>query len=130
MTDKSVLIKGFNTHFFDFLDDISEIIENNKDILASKFFFETIKKANPSLLIKRWHKHVYLPYKTVIDNGDINFFIDKDYIEDISVLKDSDRIVEIINNIKISIKEMSKINQEHSMKYVQNLSKLSSMYQG
>jgi hypothetical protein len=130
MSDKSTLIKGFNTHFFDFLDDVAGIIDNNSDILSSKVFFETIKKANPTIIIKYWYTHVYLPYKDIIDSGDIDFFINKDYILDISKLKNYEQIVKGINNIKISIKKTSKVNQEHSMKYVQNLSKISLMYQG
>jgi hypothetical protein len=127
MSDKSILIKGFNTHFFDFLDDVARIIDN-KDILTSKAFFETIKKANPSILIKYWFTHVYLPYKDIIDSGDIDFFINKDYMLDISKLQYYEQIVNAIKNIKLSIKQTSKINQEHSMKYVQNLSKLSLLY--
>jgi hypothetical protein len=130
MSDKSAIIKGFNTHFFDFLDDVSSIIENNDDILTSKTFFETIKKANPTIIIKYWYKYIYLPYKDVIDIGNIDFFINKDYNKDISILENNEEIMKGINNIKICIKETSKKNQEHSMKYVQNLSKLSSLYQG
>jgi len=130
MSNKSAIIKGFNTHFFDFLDDVSGIIENNEDILTSKIFFEAVKRANPTLIIKYWYKHVYLPYKDVIDNGNVEFFINKDYNQDISVLENNEEVMKSINSIKISIKEMSKVNQEHSIKYVQNLSKLSTIYQG
>ena len=43
MTDKSTILKGFNTHFFNFLDDVASIIEDNDEILTSKAFFETVK---------------------------------------------------------------------------------------
>lgn len=128
MTDKSIILKGFNTHFFEFLDDVACIIENNSDILTSKIFFETIKKANPTILIKYWYIYVYLPYKDIIDNGNVEFFINKDYDEDVSLLQNVEEVMKGINNIKIYIKNMSKKNQEHSMKYIQNLSKLSFIY--
>jgi hypothetical protein len=130
MSNKSAIIKGFNTLFFDFLDDVAGIIKNNSDILASKIFFETIKKANPTIILKCWYKYINLQYKDVIDNGNVEFFINKDYNQDISVLENNEEIMKSINNIKISIKEMSNINQQHSMKYIQNLSKLSSLYHG
>jgi hypothetical protein len=42
MSNKSAILKGFNTHFFDFLDDVSGIIENNEDILTSKIFLHQV----------------------------------------------------------------------------------------
>jgi hypothetical protein len=130
MADKSTVLKGFNTHFFDFLDDIANIIENNEDILISKTFFETVKKANPTLIIKCWHTYVYSPYRDIIDSGNVEYFLEKDYGEDVSVLSNSEEIVKSINKIREPIKGMSDINQQHSMKYIQNLSKLSFIYNG
>jgi hypothetical protein len=130
MADKSTVLKSFNTHFFDFLDDIANIIENNEDILISKTFFETVKKANPTLIIKCWHTYVYSPYRDIIDSGNVEYFLEKDYGEDVSVLSNSEEIVKSINKIREPIKGMSDINQQHSMKYIQNLSKLSFIYNG
>lgn len=130
MSEKSSILKGFNSHFFDFLDDISNIIPENDGILKSKVFFETAKKANPTLLIKCWFKHIYKPYKDIIDKGDLNFFLEKDYVEDVSTMANSEKIVDGINKIREPIKNMSEINQQHSMKYIQNLSKLSEIYIG
>jgi hypothetical protein len=130
MTDKSTILKGFNTHFFDFLDDIAGAIDNNEEILTSKVFFETIKKANPTMIIKCWFLYVYTPYKDVIDNGEISYFLEKDYNNDVSLLSNSEEIVKGINKIREPIKSMSDVNQKHAMKYIQNLSKLSMMYQG
>ena len=78
MSDKSSIIRGFNVHFFDFLDDIANIIPDNEDILTSKDFFETVKSANPTIIIKCWYVYIYQPYKNVIKNGDIKFFLEKD----------------------------------------------------
>lgn len=128
MTDKSTLMKSFNTHFFDFLNDVSGIIEDNEEILTSKEFFETIKKANPTLIIKCWFLYVYQPYKEIINNGDVAYFLEKDYGNDISILSNSTEIMNSINKIRLPIKSMSEVNQKHSMKYIQNLSKLSMMY--
>ena len=48
MTDKTTVLKAFNVHFFDFLDDVASIIDDNDDILTSKTNYETVKKANPT----------------------------------------------------------------------------------
>ena len=128
MSDKSTILRGFNNHFFDFLNDVAEIIDNNEEILTSKIFFETVKKANPTLIIKCWQLYVYNPYKDIIDSGDVNYFLEKNYESDVSIMSNSNEIMESINKIRAPIKIMTKVNQEHSMKYIQNLSKLSALY--
>ena len=128
MYSKSTLSKSFNTHFFDFLNDISSILVENKDIEKSKVFFETIKRANPTIIIKSWYNYVYIPYKDIIDKGDCNFFLEKDYQEDILKFVNSKDIIEGINRIRDPIKNMTIENQQHSMDYIKNLSKLSLMY--
>ena len=128
MNNKSIIIKSFNTHFFDFLKDISGILTNNDDINNSIVFFETIKKANPTIIIKCWYNYVYTPYKDIIDNGDCKYFLEKDYQTDINQFMHSKEIMEGINRIREPIKNMSIENQQHSMDYIKNLSKLSMIY--
>lgn len=128
MNNKSIIIKSFNTHFFDLLKDISNVLTNNDDINHSIIFFETIKKANPTIIIKCWYNYVYTPYKDIIDNGDCKYFLEKDYQTDINQFMHSKEIMEGINRIRGPIKNMSIENQQHSMDYIKNLSKLSLFY--
>jgi hypothetical protein len=128
MTDKSSILRAFNTHLFDFIDDIICIFPENNDLVIAKSSFDTIKKANPTAIIKAWVKFVYIPYKNVIDNGDISFFFDKDYTNDLSTVSNASKILNIIDTLRMPIKEMSDANKEHTTKYIQNLSKLSIMY--
>jgi hypothetical protein len=100
MTDKSSLLRAFNTHFFDFIEDLLGIFPNNNDLVLAKSSFDTIKKANPTAIIKSWIKFVYLPYKEVIDNGDISFFFDKDYSEDLSAVSNANKILNIIDTLR------------------------------
>lgn len=130
MTDKPTLMRAFNTHFFDFLDDIISIFPENKDIVIAKTSFETIKRANPSAILKVWFTYVYSPYKDIIDSGNITFFFEKDYGSDLSNLSNSNDIMKMIDKIREPIRSMSEQNKEHSMKYIQNLSKLSTLYCG
>lgn len=130
MTDKTTLMRAFNKHFFDFLDDIITIFPENSDIAIARTSFETIKKANPSAILKAWYQFVYARYKDVIDSGNITFFFDKDYGSDLANLSNSNEIMKMIDKIREPIRCMSETNKEHSMKYIQNLSKLSLMYSG
>ena len=80
MTDKTTILRAFNTHLFEFLDDIISVFPDNVDIVASKTSLEFTKKANPTLIVKIWYSYVYLPYAEIIDSGNLDFFINKDYI--------------------------------------------------
>ena len=128
MSDKPKLMRAFNAHFFDFLDDVIRIFPENKDIVVSRTSFDMIKKANPTIIIKVWHKFIYAPYKEVVDAGDITFFYEKDYSNDLSVLPNSGEIVKIIDSLRNPVSEMSEVNKAHTMKYIQNLSKLALLY--
>lgn len=127
--DKSFILKSFNKQFFDFIEDVNRIVENNTEIENSRIYFNTIKKANPSMLLKIWHQFIFVPYKTQINEGDITFFLEKDYSQDLSQLQNNKEIVKIIDNsLRNPIYNMSDINKSHCMKYIQILCKLSDTY--
>ena len=128
MSDKSTLLRAFNTLFFDFLNDIITIFPENTDIAVAKTTFETIKKANPTVILKAWHMFVYTPYQEVIQSGDINFFFDKDYGKDLENLSNSNEIMKTIDKIRQPIKAMDAVNKDHSMKYIQKLCKITVLY--
>lgn len=118
------LVTVFNDQFAEFVNDIHNVFPDDVDILTAKNALITIRKANPKLLVKIWTKYVYLPYKTQIEVGDINFFIMKDYSSDLSRNDNADKIIESINRLRNPVKDMSPENQATTMKYIQNLSKL------
>jgi hypothetical protein len=123
------LVSVFNDHFAEFVNDIQSVFPDDPDILTAKNALLTIRKANPKLLVKIWIKFVYTPYRTKIDAGDINFFLTKDYSDDLAKAKNdnADKIMESIDRLRKPVKEMSPENQAKTMKYIQNLSKLSLM---
>lgn len=128
MADKSTLLRTFNNHLFEFIDDVIRIFPDNTDIQTAKVAFQTIKKANPTAIVKVWYSHLYMPYREVIDAGDIQFFFQKDYTEDVSLLANSKEIIKIIDTLREPVSNMSETEQGFTMKYLQNLSKISMMY--
>lgn len=130
MTDKSSVLRAFNKHFFEFIEDIIVILPNDPEIIKAKVSMENIKKMNPTLLCKTWFRLVYSPYKQVIDNGDINFFFDKDYSSDLDNVPKAAEVMAVIDKIRMPIKSMDDVNKSHCTKYIQNLSKLSTVYCG
>lgn len=120
----SNLVTVFNDHFCEFVDDVQSVFPYDPDILTAKNALLAIRKANPKLIVKIWLKYVYTPYKEQIESGNIDFFITKDYSNDLSVNDNADKIMESIDRLRTPVKEMSPENQAKSMKYIQNLSKL------
>lgn len=128
MSDKSKLLKAFNTHFFEFIDDIIHILPDNVDILSSKTLFEMTKKANPTLLAKLWQQYVFIPYNEELSKDNLDYFIDKDYSNDVVNLHNSQDVLSAIDNLRQEIRTMSGENKKHCLKYLQNLNKLSLAY--
>lgn len=114
----------FNNHFAEFVNDIQSVFPNDADILTAKNALISIRKANPKLLVRIWIKYIYTPYKQQIEDGDINFFLTKDYTTDLARNDNADKIMESIDRLRVPVKDMSTDNQTKTMKYIQNLSKL------
>ena len=125
----SIYLKSFNQKLFEFLDDIISIFPENMDIVVSRNYFETIKKANPTMLLKIWYQYIYVKYQDVIDAGNISFFLDKDYSDDLSMLPNAKDILKTIDtSLRDPIRNMDETNFAHCAKYIQILSKLSAGY--
>jgi hypothetical protein len=127
-TDKSTILKTFNQTFFDFMNDIISIFPENTDVVAGKKFFELTKKANPTIIIKIWHSAIFKPYSDVIQAGEINFFFEKNYEEDLGELEHANEVLKFIDSFREPIRMMSDTNKAHSMNYIQILSRLSEVY--
>jgi hypothetical protein len=125
---KSNILVAFNDHFAEFLTDISNVFPKNADILTAKNSLNLIRKANPKIIIGIWYSHIVLKYKNMIEQGDIRFFIDKNYSDDLNDASNADKIVEAIDRLRQPIKMMSNDDQGKTMKYIQNLSKLAEIY--
>jgi len=130
MTSQSSILTAFNEHFIEFISDIQAVFPEDVDILSAKNSLLMIKKANPKMIIKIWKTHIVDKYVEQIEKGDISFFINKDYSGDLSKSYfSSNKIMEGIDRLRNPIREMTSENQEKTMKYIQNLTKLSTLYE-
>jgi hypothetical protein len=130
MTSQSSILTAFNEHFVEFISDIQAVFPEDVDILSAKNSLLMIKKANPKMIIKIWKTHIVDKYMDQIEKGDISFFINKDYSGDLSKSYfSSNKIIEGIDRLRNPIREMTPENQEKTMKYIQNLTKLSTLYE-
>ena len=128
MADKKTLLRTFNAHLFEFLDDIIRIFPDNLDIQTAKTSFLAIKQANPSIIIKTWVQHIYMPYKDTIDSGNIDFFFNKDYSEDLASIANAKEVLKVVDTLRGPVSSMTDQQKQFTMEYLQNLSKLSVLY--
>ena len=123
----SNILTAFNDHFIDFVNDVQSVFPDDADILATKNALMAIRKANPKMIVKIWNAFIVSKYKSEIEAGNIDFFINKDYSQDISSASNSDKIMESIDRLRTPVKNMGPDNQAKVMKYIQNLTKLAQM---
>ena len=126
--DKTQILKAFNDHFMEFVDDVISVFPDNDDIRTVKTSLVTIRKSNPRLILTAFKGSVIDKYRNEIDNGDINFFVDKDYKQDVHGVGSSQMILEKIDCLRKPVREMSKTDQDKVISYIQNLAKLCDMY--
>ncbi len=122
------ILKAFNNHMLEFIDDLIVIFPEDLDIRTSKTFIQGIIKINPKMICKYYYENIALTYKNEISNGDISFFINKDYDEDLAEDWKTNKIKGTMDRWRNVLKNTKIENKNKSMKYFQNLSKLSEIY--
>jgi len=124
----SGILSVFNNHFVEFVEDIHRVFPDDVDILTAKNSLLMIRKANPKMIIKCWDVFIVGKYKTVIEGGDISFFINKDYSNDLQTNRESKKINDAIDRLRAPVKMMNEEEKAKIVKYLQNLTKLSEAY--
>ena len=124
----SIILKAFNEHLLEFINDIIRVFPENKSLKVTKTAFATWKRLNPKSIIEIWRTCITDKYKTEIASGDYNFFIKKDYKEDIIGCENMSDILSSIEQLRTPIRLMGAENQKKAIKYIQNLTKLSELY--
>jgi hypothetical protein len=123
----SNILTTFNDHFVEFVNDVHTVFPEDIDILSAKNSLLAIRKANPKMIVKIWKAFIADKYAAEILSGNIEFFINKDYSNDLSKSQNPDKIMESIDRLRNPVKNMTPENQAKTMKYIQNLTKLSAM---
>ena len=125
----SNILAAFNDHFVEFISDIQSVFPNDADVLTAKNALLAIRKANPKMIIKIWNSFIVAKYNTEIEAGNLSFFMDKDYSQDFSNSQNNGAIMDAIDRLRGPVKSMTHEDQQKTMKYIQNLTKLSAIYE-
>jgi len=129
-SQKSSFLGAFNTHLLELLEDLKTLYPADINIKTAIRLVSTLKKANPKMLLKGWKASINDEYKKQIQEGDFDFFLNKEYDRDIGgdLKQSSSQILDAINLIKIKFRDMDETNRKKTIKYVQNLTKLCDLY--
>lgn len=126
---KSDYLTAFNNHFEELLDDIVRVFPGDSQILAAVKGLKKLRKANPKLIITIFQINIKTPYGSQIEEGNIEYFLKKDYNEDLEENWDlTKKILSKIDDIKTPISNMCEKDKNNVVKYLQNLCKLIDLY--
>lgn len=126
--DKSAILKGFNNQFEEFLEDVEVLFPNNNDIKTTKTGLLMLRKANPKMIIGVWYKYVCEKYEEEIENENIEYFLIKDYSEDLKKNPNSSQVLQGIDKLRAPLRELDETNKKKSIQYLKNLNQLSKIY--
>tara|TARA_B100000035_G_C21008076_1_gene558300 strand:- start:1312 stop:1725 length:414 start_codon:yes stop_codon:yes gene_type:complete len=131
----SQILKTFLKQFNEFLEDILRIFPDDQDLITAKVYFDGIRKINPKLIINYWKYLIAYKYDDEVENENIDFFIEKDYVNDIEDIAtkrswegDYSYINDKITVIRDSVRKQDDNNKKITMKYIINLTRLSKLY--
>ena len=126
--DNSLIMTTFLTQMDECLDDISKVYSVDNRFVKCKLYYDGIKKTNPRMIMTIWKNMVTDKYGSHIEEGNIQYFLEKNYAEDAAPGIYTPTVDNTIQEIREAIKTMSEENKAISLKYIQNLCKLSKLY--
>ena len=126
----SSVLKAFNNHLLEFVDDIINVFPHDSELKTTRIFMYGLTKAKPRSIMKIWKAHIIGPYHKEIASGNFNFFIEKDYTWDVGEGVDGNKVelLQSITRMQKQIRNMEQTNKQKAMKYIQNLTKLCNLY--
>jgi hypothetical protein len=125
--NNSLILSTFISQIDEYLDDISKTYSVDSRFERGRLYLEGIKKSNPRIIITTWKTMVTDKYADQIEAGDIEYFLNKDFTED-APGNYTPTVDGVIQELRATVRRMSDENKAVSLKYIQNLCKLSKLY--
>jgi len=126
--EKSDILSLFNQQLDAFFDDIIMVFPKENDLKLAYVSLMAIRTANPKLIIKIWNYHISERYGNEIEKGNMDFFINKDYNEDLKKTSNASIIISKIGMFREPIRKLGRDNLDKTSQYLQNLTKISKLY--
>ena len=125
--NQKTLKELFCNQLLEFMDDILTIFPNNLDLKTGKTFIVGLTKVSKRKLIGIWKTSVLDIYEEAIMKGDKEYFINKDYTEDLGE-GGTDKMMSVVEDVRVLIRNTSEENKDKAIQYLQNLTKICKLY--
>ena len=116
-------MRAFCAQFHELCDDLDRIFSQDVDVRTATTAIRTLLVGNPKLLARVFKTHVADPYAESFTEGNLSFFLDKDYSHDIK-MDNASMIIAKVDSLRDPIKRMSPDCHNKVLKYFGNMSKL------
>ena len=125
-------LRAFCDHFQEFVDDILRVFPGDIELRSVANALSLMRRLNPRVIPTVFHETIGMPYAKEIEAGDPHFFIEKNWSDDVVDSADGTlsraAVLDKIERMRESLRHMSPENLAKSIKYIQNLARLSEMY--
>jgi len=125
--NNSLVLSTFVKQIDEYLDDISKTYSVDSRFTRARLYLDGVKKSNPRLIITTWKTMVTDKYATQIEAGDIEYFLNKDFTDEVPGSY-TPTVDSVIQELRATVRRMSDENKAVSLKYIQNLCRLSNLY--
>ena len=126
--NKTEILTAFNNHMGDFFNDVCLIFPDNSDLKLANTSLKTFRKVNPRLIISIWKEYIVDKYRSQIEAGNMNFFVERNYTTDFKDIGQGATILEKIDTLREPVRQMGEDNLKKTSDYVQNLTKICDLY--
>ena len=127
MNNNSLVLSTFIKQIDEYLDDIAKSYSVDSRFTRARLYLDGVKKSNPRLIITTWKTMVTDKYAAEIEGGDIEYFLSKDYTDEVPGSY-TPTVDSVIQEVRSTVRRMSDENKAVSLKYIQNLCRLSNLY--
>lgn len=122
------VLSAFNNHLTELFEALIEMFPNDQTLKLANTGILTLRRANPKIVLPIWKTYILDKYEENIMLGNINYFLEKDWTKDFQEESSVKLVLEKINVIKQTIKNLSDDDLQKTILYLQNLTKLCKLY--
>ena len=84
--ERAQLLRAFNEHFSEFVEDVLRVFPNDRELETVARALRALRSMNPRLILVVFRDRFSSPYRSQIESGDMGFFVDKDWKDDVKGL--------------------------------------------
>jgi len=122
------ILSAFNNHLTELFEALIEIFPKDNTLKIANSSILALRRANPKIILPIWRTYILDKYEAVIMSGDINFFLETDWVNSFTDESSIKLILEKIAVVKETLKVLNNDDLEKTILYVQNLTKLCKLY--